>query len=816
MNTNDTNTSGFDKSRQIIPGTEAEFLDLLRSALDVSVGIFDKDMNYQFISDSLYEQLNLAPTDLKVGDNIEKCHELMIENGMIDHDFLENARLTGEALRARKETDSLTRSLVVTLGNGATHRFARKDMGNGYIVSMSDDVSEVMEKDKLLEDALRLGKSGYWFLDIDTQEYYLSDSLKEYFSEEDKEVIRRHGMIGIVHPDETQHFWDSISKINMETPIIDIAVRLTDRAGMERYHDVTFELVQDRKGFWNKVRAFTIDRTQYYHQNKALEAAKNEAIAATHAKSQFLANMSHEIRTPLNGVMGMAELLSRTEVDQKQTEFINIITQSATQLLNIINDILDFSKVEAGEMFIEKGALNLRQSIEDICTLLTPLARENGLEIILNYPENLPQNFKADGQRINQIITNLVGNAAKFTDEGYISVDVSITEVSTVTQLVKIEVTDTGIGIPEDKLENIFRKFTQVDGSTTRVHGGTGLGLSITKSLVELMNGRIKVTSELGKGSVFSVYLPLEHDPDAVPAPPRTASLAGANVLIVDDINVNRRILSEMLGQWGVTTQTASGGEMALSKLKDAARMNRPFDMVVTDNLMPGMNGHDFARAAQQDADLKQVPMIMLSSCDQSLSTDALKEMNIVQYLTKPARSERLFQALGDTFTEVKNRQTTAALRDNRLMEKIHNPKGDAGIGFCEILMAEDIALNQQVVKFMLEGSPYNVTIVENGKLAVETFSADPAKYAAILMDISMPVMDGLTATKSIREMQASQGLAHIPIIALTGHALKGDRQKALDSGVDDYITKPVNQEDLLNMLGKWVNYESDVKTEVA
>jgi len=816
MNPDDSKKPMNSKHNQIETGREAEFLDMLRSALDVSIGIFDEDMNYKFISDTLYKQLHISPSDLKVGDNIDKCHELMIKNGMIKQEFLDEAKLTGDSIRFRKGDESKTRSMILTLGDGTTHRFARKEVGNGYIVSMSDDVTEIIEKDKLLEDALRLGDSGYWFLDIETQEYYLSDSLEEYFSREDKNLIRKHGMIGIVHLEDRKRFWKDLSQVDMSNPIINTTIRLTDNGEKERYHDLTLELLQDVTGNWNKVRAFTIDRTQYYHQKMALEAAKNEAIAATNAKSQFLANMSHEIRTPLNGVMGMAELLSRTQVDARQSEFIGIITQSATQLLNIINDILDFSRVEAGEMLIEKAPLDLRKSAEDVCALLTPLASDRGLELIMNYPESMPSQFSADGQRLSQILTNLVGNAIKFTDKGYVSVDVKVTDITATRGLVTIDVVDTGIGIPEANLSNIFGKFTQVDGSTTRAHGGTGLGLSITKSLVELMGGRVKVTSELGKGSKFSVYLPLAYDQDAPKAVTHAKCLSGAKVLIVDDIDVNRKILTETLAHWGAQTVTASSARSALTALAKHEASDHPFDVVITDHLMPEVNGQDFAKAVKLSPNLTDVPMIMLSSCNQDISSDDLTAMGIECYLNKPVRSERLFEVLSAVFSEVTYRQTNKPKITDSLMDKIHGLKPDAETGFCEILVAEDIPLNQNVVRFMLEGSPYTPTFVDNGQLAVDAFKADPNKYAAILMDISMPVLDGLEASKLIRAFQAETGSPQVPIIALTGHALKGDRQKAMDAGLDDYLTKPVNHDDLINMLDKWVNYSRAENTQVA
>ena len=800
----------------ISPDQDGEFLRMLCEALDVGVSILDKDLIYRFISRSTHDLLNMDETDLKVGDSMSHCHDMMLANGMLTPEIIEENNLSAARQQTRETGGGNEFPRIVKLCDGSIREHIRKTLPNGYTVSMSHDITELVEKDTMLEQALALGNSGYWDLNVDTQKYLLSDSLDHYFTDFDKNLIKQEGILALVHPDDRPKFWKGFAKLSEHNKTFSTAVRITPKNGKERWNQVNIELLQDKEGNWNRVRAFIRDVTKMKQQSVALAKAKDEAVAASVAKSQFLANMSHEIRTPLNGVMGMAELLSRTNIDGRQRDFIDIITQSATQLLMIINDVLDFSRVEAGEMKIDSAPMNLRQTVEDVSALVAPLARDRGVELIVNYPESTPRNFNADNLRIRQIITNLVGNATKFTDEGYISINVKVKEATDTVGIVTIEVTDTGIGIPEEKLGNIFGKFTQVDSSTTRVHGGTGLGLSITKSLTEIMNGRIKVRSTLGEGSTFSVHLPLEYNLNAAPQRTHSLSLVGTRALIVDDIDVNRRILSEMLAEWGMETVTAADAMMALSILKRTEGTDDQFDVIITDHLMPELNGQDFARRIKNNDTLTKIPMIMLSSCDREISVNALKDIGIEHYLTKPARSERLYNALSETLSQVTERKKNRPILNDTLMEKIHAKVPKTKIGFCEILVAEDIPLNQEVVRYMLDGSPYNPTIVDNGKRAVEAYRTDPAQFSAILMDISMPIMDGLEATKYIRDFQTENGLPHIPIIALTGHALKGDREKALQGGLDDYITKPVNHEDLLTILEKWANYSCKPQEEVA
>ena len=538
--------------------------------------------------------------------------------------------------------------------------------------------------------------------------------------------------------------------------------------------------------------------------NKSLEAAWVKAESADRAKSEFLANMSHEIRTPMNGVLGMAELLIRTNLDTRQRTFADVILKSGSALLTIINDILDFSKIDAGQLTLDPAPFRLAEAIEDVATLVSSQVAEKDLELIVRIDPALPACVVGDVGRIRQIVTNLVGNGVKFTEKGYVLVDVS-GEVKKDVASITIRVEDTGIGIPENMQQRIFEKFSQVDSSSTRRHEGTGLGLAIASRLVELMGGKIGVESELGKGSVFWVMLPLPVHEDVRRPKPVPVDVSGARVLIVDDNKINRDILLEQLRGWNFDCAAAEDGDIALAFLDRCIELGAHVDCIVLDYQMPGMNGVEVAKRIVANPALRHIPIVLLTSVDQAAGR-ITAETGITAHLPKPVRSAVLLETLVHVMQA--SRQTDAGNTEviplpRAAATEAPEDKVADHPGHVDILVAEDNEVNQLVFSQILNGLGLSYRIAQNGREAVELHSELKAKL--ILMDVSMPEMNGLEATAAIRRMERSLGI-HTPIVGVTAHALKGDREKCIEAGMDDYLSKPISPDKLADKLDAWLD----------
>ena len=818
----------------IKPGYEIEILEALANSLTGSISILDENLDYCFLSPATYTNMGFSADELKVGDNLSDCHKLMVQKGLLSDNTLDVARLSEAQSKSTGNGEVHTQTM--RLKTGALKRITRRKLTNGLTVSIACDISDLHEKTQILEETLVLGKSAYWIYDIATKKYDISETFWSYLGEERLEQFNKYGIFSLLFKEDKKYFKDGLAKAIKSTGRVELIgrhklnaehIKLNKAKGRDEdfiWAKSSCEVIRDEDGKPIKIRAFVQNITEIKIQEKALEEAKDKAIASSKAKSEFLANMSHEIRTPMNGILGMAELLANTNIDDRQHEFIKVINNSTSSLLTIINDILDFSKIEAGAFELDPMPFDLKDAINDVAALLCAKAHDKGLELIVNYSTNLSRHFIGDGGRIRQIITNLLGNAIKFTEKGHIIIDVDITP-SDIPNLneIQISVKDTGIGIEAEKVDKIFQKFTQADSSTTRIYGGTGLGLSISKHIVEMMGGHMQVESVYGEGSNFICYIPMQLDPNAKRISYETSGIIGKRALIIDDIAINRDLLSEHLEAWNMQSSAVKDGVEALVEIKKAADENNPYDIILLDYLMPGVNGYELASIVSKNQNIPHTPILMLSSCDQPVSSEELKQIGISSYLVKPVREQRLFDVVAKTIGEFEYDKRSKIItsespiqtppsiitRETRVDEILfdHDMQDTAAkqVSF-DILVAEDFALNQDVVRLMLSETVFNPVFANNGLEAVNLYTENPDRFKIILMDISMPVMDGYEASAKIIEHDKKNNLSPTPIIALTGHALKNDREKCLDAGMNAYLTKPVKQIDLIESLEMWAS----------
>jgi PAS domain S-box-containing protein len=802
------------------------------NAMHMGVVLVDRELHVHFINDAFHEIWNTKATDFQTGCPFRTLMDVNRHNGIYDiadadwEDYV--ASRCSEIAKGEVEPREFKRR------DGAFLIYFVRELSDGKRLICYFDITEqkhreheikvAMERNQLSEEVLSQVDQSVLIKDQDLKIIYANESFakvlgkervdcaglraRDFFPEEEAAEFERSEREALETGQSLEYEEDHETNGKKGARIVH-KTRITTGEGLH-YIAVTLTDISDIR-----------------EREAALAEAEQKAQLSDRAKSEFLANMSHEIRTPMNGVLGMAELLMRTELDSKQSMFADIIVKSGNALLTIINDILDFSKIDAGQLVLDPAPFDLREAIEDVATLISTRAKEKDIELIARVAPELPDQFMGDVGRLRQIITNLMGNAVKFTEKGHVLVDVTAS-MNDGEWLLTCKVTDTGIGIPEGKVDAVFDKFSQVDASATRRHEGTGLGLAISSRLVALMDGEIGATSVLGEGSTFWFTIRLGAVEGAVErSRPVPVDVTAARIVVVDDNAVNREILMEQMRSWNFDACAVESGELALELLAEAARRGTPAELAVIDFQMPGMTGDEVVRAIRANPALCDMATILLTSVDQALSPSELRALAVGSHLLKPARSSRLLDAIVTGLqtrrmaktpdaaekTEGLQRLKGAGPTDSTLPADGHTDtakalpqeasvQGKADVASTarpRILVAEDNEINQLVFTRILDDLDVDYRIVGDGQLAIDACRDELPDL--VLMDVSMPVKDGFDATVELRGM----GFANLPIIGVTAHALKGDRERSEAAGMSDYLTKPVSPDKLSAKLEEWL-----------
>ncbi len=714
-------------------------------------------------------------------------------------------RVEDEGWRIRKDGSRFWANVVITAlhdRTGNLYGFSKVTRDITEQTQASDKIAQIAER---LDLATRAAQIGVWDWNIQTNELIWDDRMfdlygvrKEHFS-----CVYDAWLSG-VHPDDRARSDEAIQQALRKEKAYDIEFRIRWPNGTVHVITASGQVIWGTDGAPQRMTGVNYDITERIIaesklvqatiemecQNLDLEVAHDRALVATQAKSEFLASMSHEIRTPMNAIVGMADLLAETSLTTEQAGYVQRFSRAANNLLELINDILDFSKIEAGHLELEAIDFDLPDLVENTAELMAVRAQAKGLELILDIRQGVPNIVMGDPTRLRQILLNLIGNAIKFTEQGEVTIRVEATEPG----LVRFEVLDTGIGIPEDKVGSIFDSFTQVDSSTTRKYGGTGLGLSICKRLVELMGGDIEVNSIVGTGTTFglTIALPVSMS-SALPASTAIPSLQKLSLLVVDNNETNRLVIGTLLSKAGASVAECDSGQAALALMQKAHAGGEPFQLVLMDHRMPAMDGLQVVEVMRQAPELAEIPVLMLTSDIRLGESDRARSLGIRGYVNKPIVRAALLLA------------ATQAIACPAQVEQPAPPQAAPLPSFADpahplrILVVEDLEDNRDVIALFLNKSPCSLDFAENGAVAVSKFQN--GQYDLVFMDMQMPVLDGYQATAAIRRWEQEYHRAPTPIVALTANAFPEELSKALVSGCTAYLTKPIKKQILLKAI---------------
>jgi PAS domain S-box-containing protein len=814
------------QAEKALSDSEAKYQFLAENMADV---VFTVDMNMAttYVSPSIENMLGFTPEE-RMNQKVDE--QLTPESQKIIFEML-LAELEREKDKDADPNRSATLELEYYHKDGSikyllTYIRGIRD-GEGNVTGLYGSHHDITERKKM-EEALHQSEEKYRTILDEMEDGYLELDLAGNFTFVNDSTCRHSGysreeLIGSsfrkqMGKDEYGNMYNIFGRIYATgKPERGIFYKLLRKDGTTAFADLAGFPLKNQKGEVIGFRGVGRDITERKQAEEELQRTNiqlEEAIAnsnqmairaemANIAKSEFLANMSHEIRTPMNGIIGMTSLLLDSELNDEQRKFAGIVLASSESLLKILNDILDFSKIEAGKLEIETLDFDLRSLLENFADTLAMRAHEKGIEFICAAAPEVPAYLQGDPGRLRQILTNLTGNAIKFTHQGEISVRVFLVSETEDSVLLRFSIRDTGVGIPEQKQSSMFQKFTQADTSTTRQYGGTGLGLAISKELVLKMGGEIGLVSEKGQGSEFwfTVRLGKQAQRERNVAPP--ADIRDLHVLVVDDNVTNREVLIAQLKAWGVRGEEAPDGATALQALNRARDAGDPFRMAILDMQMPGMDGAELAAAIKADETLKDTPLVLMTSLGQRGDAKKMEQIGFAAYLSKPSRQSDLFDCLAVVFASAASQKQAQPLVTRHVIREIRR-------GAVRILLAEDNIVNQQVAIGILKKLGMTADTVRNGAEVITALETLP--YDLVLMDVQMPVMDGLKATREIRNPQSAVRNHLVPIIAMTAHAMQGDRQRCLKAGMNDYITKPVDPAALAEALERWLPKEGKDK----
>jgi two-component system sensor histidine kinase/response regulator len=777
-----------------------------RAALSTHEGHWEVDLaTHKHWASSSYYLLLGYPPDSTYFDTLEKAqglihpddvpstHEITTQRIADGKLYDIDMRLKGKdgeyrwfRLRGMAERDATGKTVRVS---GSIHDIQRQREAEGAL----DQARRRFER------AIRGTQDGLWELDVATDTIWVSPRYETILKYAEGEFATR-GLSpdALIHPDDRAAYLKAREDHFAGEGPYDIEARMLTSDGEYRWLRLRGEAERDGLGKPLRLAGSVQDVTEAHLARVALIQASEAAQEANRAKSAFLANVSHEIRTPMNGIIGMTSLLLDTKLDRSQCEYADSIRTSADSLLTVINDILDFSKIEAGKLDIESIDMDLSGNVEDVGAIMAFQAAAKNLELIVNVRPEVPERVLGDPQRIRQCLINLLGNAIKFTRKGEIVTEVSVIGERDARPLVRFEVRDTGIGIAPETLETLFQPFVQADSSTTRHFGGTGLGLSIVRRLIEMMGGEVGVRSEVGVGSSFWFILPMQPQAAVTSEKTQASEPATARVLVVDDNETNRRVLSSQLSRKSYSVTTCASGKDALTHMRQALGDSQPFEAVLVDFQMPDMDGAMLGEQINSDPHLSRARVVLLTSMDRHDDVRRFASMGFAGYLSKPVRPRELFQCLEKVLARKSQEwhAQTLPMITRTALQQLAAQKRYSG----RVLLVEDNVVNQKVGRRYLERMGCEVVVAENGADAVSAMEA--GKFRMVLMDLQMPVMDGYTATQHIRNLE--RGKPRTPIVALTASAMTGQLERCLDAGMDGLLTKPLDIERMQDVLERF------------